>query len=175
MVFVQGKKIQHPTIYLPILHSKITGPIGQTEKWKGKKKPEKELQQIEQTTMHTSNEFQWTQQKIYISEERIFFRTLRHEIDFKNEVWYHLWTSLTKETSQLPAEGERRSLSWSASSLSVGSWVVVDKDSVPSSSQCDEGEKHEIRGWDDISKAKKMKGNNGISSNLYMHDTQVAV
>lgn len=53
--------------------------------------------------------------------------------------------------------------------------MVVDKDSVPSSSRCDEGGKHEIRGRDDISKVKKLKENNGISSNLHPHDIQVAV
>lgn len=175
MVFVQEKKNTTPYCLPPDSSLQNNRSNWTNRKVKGEEETGKRITANRANNNAYKQWVQWTQQKIYISEERIFFRTPCHEINFKNEVWYHLWTSLTKETSELPADGERRSLSWSASSLSVGSWVVVDKDSVPSSSRCDEGEKHEIRGWDDISKAKKMKGNNGISSNLYMHDTQVAV
>lgn len=52
---------------------------------------------------------------------------------------FHLWTSLIKTTS-LSVEGDSKWLSWSASSLSVGSCVVVvvvvgvGRESAPSSS-----------------------------------------
>lgn len=48
--------------------------------------------------------------------------------------------SLINVTSELPAEGDRRPLSWS-SSLSADSWVAVDEDSVPSSSTRDKRRK----------------------------------